>query len=1535
MMKKLFKVFVSLLMTISFIASPAVSELSKTSADASYELITADLKVEGIDSVSGVTVNETVSAEVSISNVEGDYTAIIGNYNEMQNAISNTTGSTLTNCVVTIPDKITYNGNDYTVTEIEDMAFQGCKYITDFKYETPGNIHLIGFMAFEGCTALEKTHVDEMTSLVKVLPEAYKGDKNVVDDQYTDNNGKVHETLNLRSRVRIVGQSAFAYGRTTSADYFDVTIDFDHAGSIYNKQHKSIDTGAFDCVGSGTTTNVYLNDADTESQYYINCYDNETTKQNITTVAKNQLTQVDKSFVDNVSVIATYVPMSYGITNNLSHVTASEMTADKVTYNTDWSEKLTADKNYNNVTVTSVTGVAAGGWTFTDGSLKITGTAITGEVTVNASADKIVYNAAMSADSSYVSTDTASVEAGNDYSATLSTANNYVTMPASITVTVNGAVLSTDKYTYTIASGNHAATLVIKADNITGDIVIKANGVADKYDVAVSGDTANYTVEPAAAVGTDKAQYGADWTAVIKPASKYKLDETNLTITCDSATLVKGTDYTVSDTGNNNVTITIKGSSIKGDLDLNILTEPITLNVTFKNSDSHLKLDKNTFTCFGDYTGTMTADAGYTLPDSVDVLMDGASVKNVEYDSATGKLTVKAATADLVIDAEAAANSYTMDTSGLTNLSIDNSQMTCGTDFTATLKSEGYTLPQTITITRGGQAFTDFTYDPNTGSITIKGDKITDEFAITATAGAAKTYKVKLSGDNVNMSNRSATFVTYGKTWSVLVKSDEGCANLKLKSITQGSRTLALDIDYTITGDASSGYTVTLLAGRIKGDGDVTIYADSFKTSYKVTLVDNTEYKSVKDERITMKGREGEAVTSVLYNTSLILVVESSTCYDLSTDNISIMVGNRKLVEGTDYYIENEMYIMGVMIYSNEINDNVTVTVKGVAAKNTLLFEENDDYGKLSCTDTGENVLTYGEVPAITPTISVSDEHLGLPDTIDIVVDEDTLVAGTDYTYDPATGKIVFTSSGSLKFKDAVVIQAKAKVVKDCDVVLNDESLKPMGSDNYQTLTLTPSGTGSVKYFENYTGTLKAGSNYHLTADSVESVKLGTRVLTSGTDYTYTMNVDGSGTLMIPKVNINDTLTITAKALPDSYSLEFFEIPEAAEAMTMSNTGKDAITFGQPYTAKITNNKPKQFKQVSKDRLIILTSDYLIEGTDYTYNETTGVIEITAAGSMKLVGNSAVIVSVDEVDRASIEYSAHIQNTGWSATKKDGELVGTAGGDNDRIEAIKLDIKDSNYSGSVKYSVYTQDQGWNEEKTDGETAGTIGQSRRVEAIKGYLTGDVSQVYSLFYRVYVEGYGWMGWTNENSAAGTTGMSKRIEAVQFVLCSSFDPLPYSDTQTSFVAGPTLTAHVQNLGWMPGVGVGATCGTTGQGLRLEAFKIGIGIVSIYTESIEYSVHVQDVGWMSKAKNGETAGTTGQSKRIEAIKIKMSGYVSEDFSISYRTHIQNMGWTGWSKDGEVSGTTGKSLRMEAIQLKLVKKVIDRDSTIKYRYSH
>ena len=141
---------------------------------------------------------------------------------------------------------------------------------------------------------------------------------------------------------------------------------------------------------------------------------------------------------------------------------------------------------------------------------------------------------------------------------------------------------------------------------------------------------------------------------------------------------------------------------------------------------------------------------------------------------------------------------------------------------------------------------------------------------------------------------------------------------------------------------------------------------------------------------------------------------------------------------------------------------------------------------------------------------------------------------------------------------------------------------------------------------------------------------------------------------------------------------------------------------------------------------------------------------------------------------------------------------------------------------------------------------------------------------------------------------------------------------------VIKPTIAykAHVENIGWQYYKKNGASAGTSGQGLRVEAIKIRFSGKPSATGSVQYRTHVQNIGWESKwRKNGATTGTTGKGLRLEAIQIKLTGNLAKQYDVYYRTHVQNKGWLGWAKNGQKAGSAGYGYRMEAIQVVLVKK--------------
>ncbi|MFC4321216.1 glucosaminidase domain-containing protein [Litchfieldia salsa] len=294
--------------------------------------------------------------------------------------------------------------------------------------------------------------------------------------------------------------------------------------------------------------------------------------------------------------------------------------------------------------------------------------------------------------------------------------------------------------------------------------------------------------------------------------------------------------------------------------------------------------------------------------------------------------------------------------------------------------------------------------------------------------------------------------------------------------------------------------------------------------------------------------------------------------------------------------------------------------------------------------------------------------------------------------------------------------------------------------------------------------------------------------------------------------------------------------------------------------------------------------------------------------------------SVSATSVPSVVYSTHVQDYGWLPVVSDGKMSGTSG-ESKRMEAIKISLANSPYTGSVTYSTHVQTHGWLNPVSDGAMSGTSKESKRMEAIKINLTGDISQHYDIYYRVHAQDYGWLGWAKNGQNAGTQGLSKRLEALEIVLVPKGAAAPGS-TSKPFVLDPSVsyTTHVQDYGWLSTVSDGKSSGTIGKSKRMEAVKISLKNTP-YKGDITYRTHVESYGWMSNVYNGALSGTSGESKRMEAIQINLTGEMAVHYDIYYRAHAQTYGWLDWAKNGQSSGTQGLSKRLEAIEVVIVEK--------------
>ena len=143
---------------------------------------------------------------------------------------------------------------------------------------------------------------------------------------------------------------------------------------------------------------------------------------------------------------------------------------------------------------------------------------------------------------------------------------------------------------------------------------------------------------------------------------------------------------------------------------------------------------------------------------------------------------------------------------------------------------------------------------------------------------------------------------------------------------------------------------------------------------------------------------------------------------------------------------------------------------------------------------------------------------------------------------------------------------------------------------------------------------------------------------------------------------------------------------------------------------------------------------------------------------------------------------------------------------------------------------------------------------------------------------------------------------------------------------VKNVSVSAHVQNIGWMDPVSSGKVAGTTGRGLNLEALKISLEVDGTASQeqlanAISVEAHVSNVGWQAAVGNGGTAGTTGQSRAVEALRVRLSADLSARYTVWYRVHSAEFGWLGWACDGADAGSAGYGRAVQAVQVAVLPK--------------
>lgn len=247
---------------------------------------------------------------------------------------------------------------------------------------------------------------------------------------------------------------------------------------------------------------------------------------------------------------------------------------------------------------------------------------------------------------------------------------------------------------------------------------------------------------------------------------------------------------------------------------------------------------------------TVTIDQGKTLTINSDITMVNGGTINVNGTLANhgtiGNVINQGSITGNGITGSEAVDSYTINTS-LNNLYFaGNPYAVSGNDYNAkmvlTLLEGGYTLPKSIRVKIGDTYIAEgadtYTYDSNTGELTIKASALTGNITIIASAIA-----IDIAADFVVTATNSDETLEYGIDYIYPADGSPALTILSDKAVT--IRNANPDTETThriyVEDDVNAKVTLAGVNIRTQGNGSPFSIADNSKGDVTVTLADGTE----------------------------------------------------------------------------------------------------------------------------------------------------------------------------------------------------------------------------------------------------------------------------------------------------------------------------------------------------------------------------------------------------------------------------------------------------------------------------------------------------------------------------------------------------------------------------------------------------------------------------------------------------------------------------------------------------------------------
>ena len=319
-----------------------------------------------------------------------------------------------------------------------------------------------------------------------------------------------------------------------------------------------------------------------------------------------------------------------------------------------------------------------------------------------------------------------------------------------------------------------------------------------------------------------------------------------------------------------------------------------------------------------------------------------------------------------------------------------------------------------------------------------------------------------------------------------------------------------------------------------------------------------------------------------------------------------------KLVENTDYNV-----VKNGNVYTFTISADKMATIQdaiNVQAMCSNVFDEME-YAEIKDAQTNGNVIsTCVPGQSFIAYLSVDEKYFHPLKAEDFKVysESDLLVYQENYMFDSTTGKIyIYDDSvgNTLRF-----VGEPQPVVFQVATELDDE--------------LTFTGEETANFAAEYIATLSAQEHHTVDTIKVITDNPNHSVLTDGIDYTFER---ATGTLKINKNHVFGNVTVKATAKTATYT-----VTNELENLSTDSSNTVQVDYLNQYKETLSATSPYHLPET-----ILVTrgdlNERLVEGIDYTYNKSTGRINLFASAmtdniTIKAYGdNTNVYSKIDNV----------------------------------------------------------------------------------------------------------------------------------------------------------------------------------------------------------------------------------------------------------------------------------------------------------------